>query len=63
MMTVTLREAQARLPELIEHLASGEELVITQEEQPIARLTLEPPPQRRRSEGGKLQGNVDHLGR
>jgi antitoxin (DNA-binding transcriptional repressor) of toxin-antitoxin stability system len=51
MMTVTLKEAQARLPELIEHLGCGEELVITREEQPIARLILEPPRQGRRKAG------------
>ena len=55
MMTVTLQEAQARLPELIGHLTKGEELVITQNEQPIARLTLEPP-QRRRRKAGNCRG-------
>src|SRR5438093_13662827 len=36
-----LEEAQAKLPELIEKLAQGEELVITRNNQPLARLVLE----------------------
>jgi antitoxin (DNA-binding transcriptional repressor) of toxin-antitoxin stability system len=43
MPQVTLEEAQQRLPELIEQLALGEELVITQNGRPLARLTREPP--------------------
>ena len=38
MSTVTLEEAQAKLPELIEHLAPGEELVITNNAYPVATL-------------------------
>lgn len=38
MSTVTLEDAQAQLPELIEHLAPGEELVITRNARPVARL-------------------------
>lgn len=38
MASVSLEEAQAKLPELIDHLASGEELVITRNDQPVARL-------------------------
>jgi len=38
MTTVTLEEAQAKLAQLIEQLAAGEEVVITQDQQPIARL-------------------------
>ena len=36
--TVTLEEAQARLAELIEHLSPGDEIVITREQQPVAKL-------------------------
>lgn len=42
MSTVTIEEAQAKLPELIEHLAAGEELIITRNQRPIARLLAEP---------------------
>ena len=38
MTTVTLEDAQARLPELIERLAPGEECVITRNACPVARL-------------------------
>ena len=38
MTTITLEEAQANLPELIEHLAAGDELVITRDQQPVAKL-------------------------
>ncbi len=36
--TLPLEEAQARLPELIEHLAPGDEIVITRKGQPVAKL-------------------------
>jgi len=38
MHTVTLAEAQARLPELIAETQRGEEVIITADEQPVARL-------------------------
>jgi prevent-host-death family protein len=36
--TVTLEEAQAKLTELIGSLSPGEEIVITQNQQPVAKL-------------------------
>ncbi len=39
MPTVTLEEAQARLPELIEKLQPGEAIIITRDQEPIARVT------------------------
>jgi hypothetical protein len=39
---VTLEEAQAHLPELIASLIPGEEVLITQNEQPVARLIGQP---------------------
>jgi prevent-host-death family protein len=36
--TVPLQEAQARLPELIDRLAPGDEVVITQNNRPVAKL-------------------------
>ena len=38
--TVTIEEAQAKLPELIAQLAPGEDVVITQNAQPVAELHL-----------------------
>lgn len=46
MPTVTVEEAQARLPELIDGLAPGEEIVLTRNARPVARLVApvaEPP--------------------
>ncbi|MCI0461025.1 MAG: type II toxin-antitoxin system Phd/YefM family antitoxin [Gemmataceae bacterium] len=42
MPTVTLEEAQARLPELIAQLAPGEEVIITRNAQPVAKLGGQP---------------------
>jgi antitoxin (DNA-binding transcriptional repressor) of toxin-antitoxin stability system len=38
MATVTIQEAQAKLPDLIHTLKPGDEVVITENEQPVARL-------------------------
>lgn len=51
MTTITLEEAQAKLPELIAGLAAGEELVITRNQQPIARLLAEQRPRQPRQAG------------
>ena len=36
--TISLKEAQAKLKQLIANLAPGEEIVITDNQQPVARL-------------------------
>ena len=38
MSTVTIEEAQAKLSELIDKLALGEEVIITRNQQPVAKL-------------------------
>ena len=38
MLTITLEEAQSRLPEIIAKLAPGEDLLITRDSRPVARL-------------------------
>ncbi|MBC7881717.1 MAG: hypothetical protein H7Y37_10340 [Anaerolineae bacterium] len=38
MATITLQEAQAKLPDLIHNLKPGEELLITENERPLAKL-------------------------
>jgi antitoxin (DNA-binding transcriptional repressor) of toxin-antitoxin stability system len=55
-MTVTLQEAQAHLPELIEQLQPGESLVITRNETPVARLTAEEAPRRKPRQPGNCKG-------
>lgn len=43
MSAVTIQEAQAKLPDLIHHLSPGDAVVITENDQPVARLVGEPP--------------------
>jgi antitoxin (DNA-binding transcriptional repressor) of toxin-antitoxin stability system len=56
MTTVTLEEAQARLPDLIDRLAPGAELVITRNQQPIARLLAEGKTERKPRRAGNCKG-------
>lgn len=46
MPSVTLEEAQARLPELIDNLIMGEELRILRDNHVVATLVRVPPPSR-----------------
>lgn len=39
MQTVRIDEAQARLPQLVDSASAGEEIVITRDDQPVAKLT------------------------
>ena len=56
MTTVTVEEAQAKLPELIDQLAVGEEVVITRAQQPVARLLAEEKPKRKPRKAGNCKG-------
>lgn len=38
MSTITIAEAQAKLPEFIHQLEPGQELVITEDNQPVAKI-------------------------
>ncbi|MBL8795299.1 MAG: type II toxin-antitoxin system prevent-host-death family antitoxin [Planctomycetia bacterium] len=60
MATVTLREAQATLSDLIHRLTPGEEVVITENDQPVARLVPAAPSAlpRRVPRLGTLRGTV-----
>ena len=67
MSTATIEEVQAQLPELIDHLVPGEELVITRNARPVARL-VGPIDETSRPVFGRGQGKVivvsddnDHL--
>jgi antitoxin (DNA-binding transcriptional repressor) of toxin-antitoxin stability system len=42
MQTVTLEEAQSRLSKLIEALPPGEEVIVTRDDKPVARIIAEP---------------------
>lgn len=61
--TVTLQEAQTHLADLIAKLSPGTELVITQNDRPVAKLVSPPPvsrwPRRPGSAKGKLIIHAD----
>ena len=61
MTTVTIQEAQAKLPQLIAQLAIGEELVITDNQEPIARLHAEVPTKRHPRKAGSAKGMLTIL--
>jgi antitoxin (DNA-binding transcriptional repressor) of toxin-antitoxin stability system len=61
MNTITLQEAQTRLSELIHRLTPGEEVIITEDDQPVARLTLATPTERKPRQLGTLKGTVLHM--
>lgn len=56
MSTVTIEEATASLTQLIHHLTPGDEVVITQDNRPIARLLPVEAPHERQL--GTLRGTV-----
>ena len=56
--TVTLEEASARLGELIEHLAPGDEIVITRQNEPVAKLIAQQPPTRKPRQPGTLKDAI-----
>ncbi len=53
MQTITLEEAQSHLAEIIDILPPGEEVVITRNDQPVARLVRMPNQGRPRPGRGK----------
>jgi prevent-host-death family protein len=61
MSTVTLEEAQAHLGELIDKLQPGLELIITRNNQPIAKLTTPVTPNRSPRKPGTLRGTVLYM--
>ena len=62
MLTVTLQEAQSKLAELVRGLSPGQELLITEDDRPVARLIPTPPeppaPPRKERKLGTLRGTV-----
>jgi antitoxin (DNA-binding transcriptional repressor) of toxin-antitoxin stability system len=61
MSAVTVEDAQAQLPKLIEQLRPGEEIVITRDQRPVARLVGEGAPPRRPRQLGTLKGTVRYM--
>jgi antitoxin (DNA-binding transcriptional repressor) of toxin-antitoxin stability system len=60
MSNVTLEEAQARLPDLIHELVPGEEVLITENNQPVAKLVA-PPAEKPRPLPGRCKGMLTIL--
>ncbi len=62
MSTITLEEVQAGLADPIQHLQPGEELLITRDSQPVARLVGQIAPDRKLPRQlGTLQGTVAYI--
>jgi len=61
MSTITLQEAQANLAELVHRLAPGEDVTITENDQPVARLVAAAPQQCKPRQLGTLRGTVLHM--
>ena len=61
--TITVEEAQATLKELIRRMAPGEEVVITENQQPIARLVSQPAkaPRSSRPGPGLCKGMITYM--
>lgn len=59
MTTITIQEAQSRLSDLIHNLSPGDELIITENNQPVARLVpTAPAPAKKPPQFGTLKGTV-----
>ena len=56
--TITMEEAQAKLPELINKLAPGEEISITLNHQPVAKLVGTRPTNGKPREPGNCKGMI-----
>ncbi len=61
MTAIDIGQAQADLPALVRRLAPGEELVITENGTPVARLVAEPPPGAKPRQPGTLRGTVLYM--
>jgi antitoxin (DNA-binding transcriptional repressor) of toxin-antitoxin stability system len=59
--TVSIEEAQISLKQLIDKLAPGEEVVITEGQQPVARLVGERVVQRSRPAPGLGKGSILYM--
>jgi antitoxin (DNA-binding transcriptional repressor) of toxin-antitoxin stability system len=54
--TISMEEAQATLPEIIRKLGPGEEVLITQDDQPVAKLIIQPKAARQPRRPGSAKG-------
>jgi antitoxin (DNA-binding transcriptional repressor) of toxin-antitoxin stability system len=56
--TITVEEAQAKRTELFGRLGAGEEIVITQNQEPVAKLVRQRPSSRKPSVPGNCKGMI-----
>lgn len=62
MASVTIQEAQANLADLIHRLLPGEEVVITENDQPVARLVgTTTAPAKKHRQLGTMKGTVLYM--
>jgi antitoxin (DNA-binding transcriptional repressor) of toxin-antitoxin stability system len=62
MLTITIHEAQSQLAEIIHRLGPGEEVVITENDQPVARLLPAiPEPPKKSRQLGTMRGTVLYI--
>lgn len=59
--TISVQEAQAKLKELIDGLAPGDEVVLTENQQPVAKLVATPTTPRKPRQPGTLRGTVLYM--
>jgi antitoxin (DNA-binding transcriptional repressor) of toxin-antitoxin stability system len=58
MATVSIQEAQAKLSDLIHQLSPGEEVVITENSEPVAKLARTEPKQQWPCKAGSAKGKI-----
>jgi prevent-host-death family protein len=62
MAIVTIEEAQAKLPEIIHQMQPGEEVVITEDNRPVARIVgAQSVPRAKARQPGTLRGTVLYM--
>lgn len=62
MATITLQDAQSNLAAVIHRLGPGEEVVILENEQPVAKLVATPPPAAPKPRQlGTMRGSVVYM--
>ena len=61
-VTITVDEAQAKLKDLIHQLSPGDEIIITENAQPVAKLVGEPAkPPKQRPAPGMFPGSIIYM--
>lgn len=61
MSSLTVQEAQAKLSELIHNMKPGDEVVITENDEPVARLVFAEQRKRAPRLPGTLRGTVKYM--